>query len=247
MPKLDRKKVVYKKWNNLEINTRDDSGCYEDMLDRIYKLMHHTLNTRKRILAFRIDLRATGPEHIIQEHFCSNKILTDFLAKYRKKYLRSGIKKTKKNDSRLFAYFWAREVSTEKKAHYHLLLFVDGSQHRSAYMLQKNIKEEWEKHIISKTNNSLNGLPHFCKDRTQKHQNPTCQYVLYREDGEDEHFKNCFKRASYLVKEKQKRGIYFERNNRFGYSQIPKDFKVDKTMKSYGPQTKKKSFFGSAK
>lgn len=233
MPKLDKRKVVHKRWNNLKINTvAGGSGCYEHILKAEYRLIHYCLSQRSKVFAVRIDLGFSYSICREANILKDNKVFRGFISNYSKKIRR---------EENFFHYFWARELSEKKKGHYHLMLFYDGSKHQQSYALQEEIRELWDAYMKKHKSMISKGIIDKC-NRSSRLKKPVPHYMLNRNEGESGEFKACFERISYLAKENQKRGIPFENNNRFGHSQIPREFTEDRTMESYGPP-RKKSFF----
>lgn len=234
MPKLDNRKVSSESWNCLPINTTKKSSCYDHMLQKIYNLMHYCLFRRSRVFVLRVDLKCSFSFDESVNILNSNKLFVGFVANLAKKMRRR---------ENFFYYCWAREESNNEKGHYHIALFYDGSKHRNGYILQNDIKDDWKTYMMIHKNRFVTPLMDRCNKKTKKVNKPTSSYMLIRNEGEGETFKQCFKRLSYLAKEETKRGVQFGNNNRFGSSQTPSDFEVDRTMISYGA---KKSIFTSS-
>ncbi|MUM78293.1 inovirus Gp2 family protein [Pseudodesulfovibrio sp. F-1] len=219
MPKLIKRKVTYESWNNLPIDTRN-SGCYEHILERSYRLIHYCLSKRSKILLFRIDLNARSKHNENHNILKDNKILRQFLSFYTKKQQRKNI---------FWKYFWVKEESSTRKSHYHLFICVDGSKYQSAYRLQSDIFNEWIA-FISRHSDGYEGIGDRCNK--YKNEKGVSSYMLKRSEREGVEFKKCFKRVSYLAKENQKK-MAAQKNNRFGSSVVPKTFETDRTMLSY--------------
>lgn len=238
MPRLKQLPVSHDEWNDLPINTVPISGCYDHMLKRAYKLLHYSLYKRSKIFVVRIDFKASYGFDKTRNILPNNDLFTGFIASY--------AKNIRRNEG-FFEYYWVKEHSTKKKGHYHTVFVYDGSKHQSSYILAKDIREKWDRYFKKHRSRFSKAQACLCNYETLKIKKPVADYMLKRKDAEGEEFKACFKRISYLAKEGQKSKERMDHSNMFNSSQIAKDFTVDRTMKSYGPQPKKKSLFKSSR
>lgn len=238
MPRLKQTKVSHDTWNGLPIHTVSTSGCYDHMLKRAYRLLHYSLYKRSKIFVVRIDFKASYGFDKTIDILPDNKLFTGFIANYAKNIRRK---------EGFFEYYWAKEHSKKEKGHYHTIFIYDGSKHQNSYILVHGIREKWNMYFKKHRSRFSKAYACLCNYGTFKINNSIADYMLKRKDAEGKEFKECFKRISYLAKENQKTKEKKDNCNLFNSSQIAKDFSVDRTMKSYGPQTKKKSIFNSAR
>lgn len=141
---------------------------YIPILNTIYEQLIAMLSHHCKITVCRFDLTTT-PEHK----------LGDF-----KLFLRAAIDKLKnKFNLKRVGYVWVREIGSEgtiKKAHYHLMMIVDGNKIQSPHGIHQVLNNEWQ---------NTYQQPHIHIANSHRLTNTHDQY-----------FKDAFLHCSYLAK-----------------------------------------------
>ncbi len=116
-------------YNDTKINV-NHNGCYTRLLDRIHTLHRHALQRRQRnlftMLTFTVPQNLPFPEDIFS------------------RFLEAFIRHLTRNGSAPF-YFWVREQQTAPTPHWHLLLWISGHQHHSAFTIIQSAQHYWNR------------------------------------------------------------------------------------------------------
>lgn len=136
------------------------------------------------------------------------------------------IKQLKKKYSKDFiGYIWKLEYAEIKSFHYHMMFFLDSSEHREDITIARNIGELWVNDITQG-----NGLYWNCNAHKDKYRNLGVGMISYHEDVLRD---NVINTALYLVKKDYLiRSVMFNSKNRaFGKGQIPEKSKSGRPRK----------------
>lgn len=177
MRKLTNDKTITIDGLELPILTHDGKyNCFVEPLPKIKRELDAMLSHHRKVFAFRIDLR-------IEMYTADNEVMTKFLKSFipwlkrRYKLKRVG-------------YVWCREVETSKKQHYHLVFMIDGTA-------VKTMKTITDKAIEIASIQDLS--PWIPKSPS---------YLIERkrlDEGDYSKYKEAFRRASYIAKERGKK------------------------------------------
>lgn len=140
----------------------------QDYLKRMNQVLSRVLSEKKRVSAFRIDLRFPSGN---SDYHNDTKVITRFIESLKEK-----IKWDVKNKSKLWGkaltekldYIWVREVGSESHhAHYHVILFLNKDIYYSLGNYKKNdgnlaalINQAWKSALNIKFE-IVSGLVHF--------------------------------------------------------------------------------------
>lgn len=164
--------------------------CFVEPLPKIKRELDAMLSHHRKVFVFRIDIR-------IETYSSDNEVMT--------KYLRSFIPWLKRRyQLKRVGYVWCREVETSKKQHYHLVFMVDGTA-------VKTMKTITDKAIELASIQDLS--PWIPKSPS---------YLIERkhlDDGDYTKYKEAFRRASYIAKERGKK-VKGENVNSFQTSRV---------------------------
>lgn len=136
------------------------------------------------------------------------------------------IKQLKKKYSKGFiGYMWKLEYTEIKSFHYHMMFFLDGSEHREDITIAQNIGELWVNEITKG-----DGLYWNCNAHKDKYKNLGVGIISHHENTLRENMLNT---AFYLVKKDYLiRSVMFNAKNRaFGKGQIPEKSKSGRPRK----------------
>lgn len=136
------------------------------------------------------------------------------------------IKQLKKQYSKDFVgYMWKLEYTEIKSFHYHMMFFLDGSEHREDITIAQNIGELWVNEITQG-----NGLYWNCNAYKDKYRNLGVGMISHHEEVLRD---NVINTALYLVKKDYLiRSVMFNSKNRaFGKGQIPEKSKSGRPRK----------------
>lgn len=136
------------------------------------------------------------------------------------------IKQLKKKYSKGFiGYMWKLEYTEIKSFHYHMMFFLDGSEHREDITIAQNIGELWVNEITKG-----DGLYWNCNAYKDKYRNLGVGMISHHENTLKE---NMISTAFYLVKKDYLiRSVMFNAKNRaFGKGQIPEKSKSGRPRK----------------
>lgn len=161
----------------LPILTHDGKyNCFEEPLPKIKHELDAMLSHHRKVFVFRIDMR-------IESYTGDNRVMTKFLRSFipwlKRKY---GLKRV--------GYVWCREVETAKKQHYHLLFMIDGTAVKTMKTITDKVKD------IAFMQDLSPWIP----------KSPS--YLIERkhlEQGDYTKYKEAFRRASYIAKERGKK------------------------------------------
>jgi len=161
----------------LPILTHDGKyNCFVEPLPKIKRELDAMLSHHRKVFVFRIDIR-------IERYTADNEVMT--------KFLRSFIPWLKRRyNLKRVGYVWCREVETSKKQHYHLVFMVDGTA-------VKTMKTITDKAIEIASIQDLS--PWIPKSPS---------YLIERkrlDEGDYSKYKEAFRRASYIAKERGKK------------------------------------------
>ena len=161
----------------LPILTHDGKyNCFVEPLPKIKRELDAMLSHHRKVFVFRIDIR-------IERYTADNKVMT--------KFLRSFIPWLKRRyNLKRVGYVWCREVETSKKQHYHLVFMIDGTA-------VKTMKTITDKAIEIASIQDLS--PWIPKSPS---------YLIERkrlDEGDYSKYKEAFRRASYIAKERGKK------------------------------------------
>jgi len=160
----------------LPINCVKDSGCYPEILTAIYTQLMAMLSHHNKILVIRVDIHfADNPK--------TNKTISLILKKFKRKLEKTGYA------FKRLGYVWAREMSSTKNIHYHLVYMVDGNKVQSSFTLNQLLDE-----IVMFIDTKIN--IHY----------PTKGKSSYRmiKRSDKQGILDIFKWLSYLAKERSK-------------------------------------------
>lgn len=175
----------------LPILTHDGKyNCFVEPLPKIKRELDAMLSHHRKVFVFRIDIR-------IERYTADNEVMT--------KFLRSFIPWLKRRyNLKRVGYVWCREVETSKKQHYHLVFMIDGTA-------VKTMKTITDKAIEIASIQDLS--PWIPKSPS---------YLIERkrlDEGDYSKYKEAFRRASYIAKERGKK-VKGESVNSFQTSRI---------------------------
>lgn len=158
-------------------------ACDTKILDEIEKQFDHATKNNSKVFFMRMDIRL--PESYPNT---DNSEISKFNSKFIKELKRDNLSPQ---------YLTVREQSREKHQHYHMVLWLDGKQTKSAYNHLKTAER-----ILRNTLHieSAQGLIDDCsKTRTGERQ--VNGVMLYPKDNDyQERLDDSFRRASYLAK-----------------------------------------------
>lgn len=136
------------------------------------------------------------------------------------------IKQLKKKYSKGFiGYMWKLEYTEIKSFHYHMMFFLDGSEHREDITIAQNIGELWVNEITQG-----DGLYWNCNAYKDRYRNLGVGIINHNETALRDNMLNT---ALYLVKKDYLiRSVMFNSKNRaFGKGQIPEKSKSGRPRK----------------
>jgi hypothetical protein len=136
------------------------------------------------------------------------------------------IKQLKKQYSKGFVgYMWKLEYTEIKSFHYHMMFFLDGSEHREDITIAQNIGELWVNEITQG-----DGLYWNCNAYKDRYRNLGVGTINHNETALRDNMLNT---AFYLVKKDYLiRSVMFNAKNRaFGKGQIPEKSKSGRPRK----------------
>lgn len=136
------------------------------------------------------------------------------------------LKSLKKHYSKaLIGYMWKLEYTEIKSFHYHMMFFLDGSEHREDITIAQNIGELWVNGITQG-----DGLYWNCNANKDQYRNLGVGMISHHEAVLRD---NVIKTALYLVKKDYLiRSVMFNSKNRaFGKGQIPDKSKSGRPRK----------------
>lgn len=136
------------------------------------------------------------------------------------------IKQLKKQYSKGFVgYMWKLEYTEIKSFHYHMMFFLDGSEHREDITIAQNIGELWVNEITQG-----DGLYWNCNAKKDQYRNLGVGMINHHETVLRD---NMINTALYLVKKDYLiRSVMFNAKNRaFGKGQIPEKSKSGRPRK----------------
>lgn len=191
MRKLTNNETITIEGLELPILTHDGKyNCFVEPLPKIKRELDAMLSHHRKVFVFRIDIR-------IERYTADNEIMT--------KFLRSFIPWLKRRyQLKRVGYVWCREVETSKKQHYHLVFMIDGTA-------VKTMKTITDKAIEIASIQDLS--PWIPKSPS---------YLIERkhlEQGNYTKYKEAFRRASYIAKERGKK-VKGESVNSFQTSRV---------------------------
>lgn len=191
MRKLINSNTVIIDGLELPILTHDGKHyCFEEPLPIIKRELDAMLSHHRKVFVFRIDMR-------VERYTGDNKVIT--------KFLRSFIPWLKRRyDLKRVGYVWCREVETAKKQHYHLVFMIDGTAVKTMKTITDKVKD------IAFMQDLSPWIP----------KSPS--YLIERkhlEYGDYTKYKEAFRRASYIAKERGKK-VKGEKVNSFQTSRI---------------------------
>lgn len=179
--------------NGLELPILTHDGkyyCFDEPLPKIKRELDSMLSHHRKVFVFRIDMR-------VERYTGDNKVIT--------KFLRSFIPWLKRRyDLKRVGYVWCREVETAKKQHYHLVFMIDGTAVKTMKTITDKVKD------IAFMQDLSPWIP----------KSPS--YLIERkhlEYGDYTKYKEAFRRASYIAKERGKK-VKGEKVNSFQTSRI---------------------------
>jgi len=97
-----------------DINVREDSGCYLEILESFHDQMTAMLSHHSRILVLFFEIHTL-------EYMEDSKLISDILRKV-KRWLKNNY------DMLRVGHLWVREKSRKKKQHYHVALILNGDE-----------------------------------------------------------------------------------------------------------------------
>ena len=191
MRKLINSNTVIIDGLELPILTHDGKYyCFEEPLPIIKRELDAMLSHHRKVFVFRIDMR-------IERYTGDNKVIT--------KFLRSFIPWLKRRyDLKRVGYVWCREVETAKKQHYHLVFMIDGTAVKTMKTITDKVKD------IAFMQDLSPWIP----------KSPS--YLIERkhlEYGDYTKYKEAFRRASYIAKERGKK-VKGKKTNSFQTSRV---------------------------
>jgi len=136
------------------------------------------------------------------------------------------IKQLKKQYSKGFVgYMWKLEYTEIKSFHYHMMFFLDGSEHREDVTIAQNIGELWDNEITQG-----DGLYWNCNANKAKYRNLGVGPINHNDTVRRDNMLNT---AFYLIKKDYLiRSVMFNAKNRaFGKGQIPEKSKSGRPRK----------------
>lgn len=173
------------------------------------KYIRSLLSNHSRILALRIDL---GYQRSIRAKHKNSKILE--IAKTQRsemfKHLKSHFK------SSLLGYIWKLEYGLEKGYHYHVMLFLDGSQKRQDVTIAKIIGEHWNNKITKGEGNYFN-----CNAQKETYGKYLGIGMISHADHEK--IRNLEKAATYLSKADYYASLITKGGRTFGKGNMPSE------------------------
>lgn len=191
MRKLINSNTVIIDGLELPILTHDGKyNCFDESLPRIKRELDSMLSHHRKVFVFRIDMR-------VERYTGDNKVIT--------KFLRSFIPWLKRRyDLKRVGYVWCREVETAKKQHYHLVFMIDGTAVKTMKTITDKVKD------IAFMQDLSPWIP----------KSPS--YLIERkhlEYGDYTKYKEAFRRASYIAKERGKK-VKGKKTNSFQTSRV---------------------------
>lgn len=191
MRKLINSNTVIIDGLELPILTHDGKYyCFEEPLPTIKRELDAMLSHHRKVFVFRIDMR-------VERYTGDNKVIT--------KFLRSFIPWLKRRyQLKRVGYVWCREVETAKKQHYHLVFMIDGTAVKTMKTITDKVKD------IAFMQDLSPWIP----------KSPS--YLIERkhlEYGDYTKYKEAFRRASYIAKERGKK-VKGKKTNSFQTSRV---------------------------
>lgn len=173
------------------------------------KYIRSLFSNHSRILALRIDL---GYQRSIKSKHQNSKLLE--IAKTQRsemfKHLKSHFK------SALLGYIWKLEYGLEKGYHYHVMLFLDGSQKRQDVTIAKIIGEHWNNEITKGEGNYFN-----CNAQKETYGKYLGIGMISHADHEK--IRNLEKAATYLSKADYYASLITKGGRTFGKGNMPSE------------------------
>jgi len=167
-------------------------GCHTEILDKALNVLTDATDDHNKIIFFRFDL------HYPKGHDTpvDNRDIKRFTDTYKKVLEREGL------DPRIL---WTREKAKSVRQHYHCATMLDGSKAKSPQYHLDRAERCW---------NSVVGVPEDAQGYVHRCYRdwdgmPQKNAVMLRRGAEDfdKNFDDCFRRMSYLAKEKSKGSI----------------------------------------
>lgn len=191
MRKLINSSTVILDGLELPILTHDGKyNCFDEPLSKIKRELDAMLSHHRKVFVFRIDMR-------VERYTGDNEVIT--------KFLRSFIPWLKRRyQLKRVGYVWCREVETAKKQHYHLVFMIDGTAVKTMKTITDKVKD------IAFMQDLSPWIP----------KSPS--YLIERkhlEYGDYNKYKEAFRRASYIAKERGKK-VKGEKVNSFQTSRV---------------------------
>lgn len=173
------------------------------------KYIRSLFSNHSRILALRIDL---GHQSSIKSKYQNSELLE--AAKIQRSELFKHLKKKFKNS--LLGYIWKLEYGLEKGYHYHLMLFLDGSQNRQDVTIAKFIGEHWNNEITKGEGNYFN-----CNAQKEAYGKYLGIGMISHADHEK--IRNLEKAATYLSKADYYASLITKGGRTFGKGNMPSE------------------------
>lgn len=173
------------------------------------KYIRSLFSNHARILALRIDL---GYQRSIKAKHQSSRLLETAKTQRSEmfKHLKSHFK------SSLLGYIWKLEYGLEKGYHYHVMLFLDGSQKRQDVTIAKIIGEHWNNEITKGEGNYFN-----CNAQKEKYGKYLGIGMISHADHEK--VRNLEKAATYLSKADYYASLITKGGRTFGKGNMPSE------------------------
>lgn len=245
-----RTKNEYRKFDNLTFITALKKGLLSDTFKKeiaqqrryaseykkeVRNYINGLFDYRSRLLVIRIDLSYRKGLFRKTTTNISNKPLSK--QKHKLEALRAWslevqehrkmlLKSLKKQYSKGFiGYMWKLEYTEAKSFHYHMMFFLDGSEHREDITIAKNIGELWVNQITQG-----DGLYWNCNANKDKYRNLGIGMINHNDEALRN---NVLETAFYLVKRDYLiRSVMFNSKNRaFSKGQNPEKSKSGRPRK----------------
>ena len=195
-------------------------GADVDILDIELKQFNYANQSKSKALFFRYDLRFPQDMEVPDD----NKHFSKYISAYAKSLSRKDLKPQ---------YVAVREQEDgNNHPHYHVAMILDGQKTQNEYGHLKKAEQLWTHELgVDCSDNANQGLVNFCQ-RDKNTGRPLKNGVMLQRTTRDnlqndEQWSECFWRASYLAKEKQKNTPKGQRE--VFASRLPPEFRKSNT------------------
>ena len=185
-----------------------------DIMQKILKQFEYAEYKKGKVFFFRLDL------HFPKDHqipSAGNEHFRKFISAYAKNLSRKGLEPQ---------YFAVREQRQSEHQHYHVGVLLDGQKTRSPYEHLKTADRLWANELGIETDNpAALGLVNHCdKDKKTGERMINGMMIDATKDNYEYVRDSCFRRASYLAKESQKK-LTPKGNREYFASKLPKEYR----------------------